>query len=161
MELVMVLILIGIIAVFAAPRMPDITSTNADAFKDKLRADIRYAQNLAMSRNQRCRVYFNTAPSPVPDGYAVVNDLDGDAIWGEAGEFAMDPAGTGNLSVVLNTGDYSNITISTGACVPAVGGFTEFNSLGVSTTGGGAITVCANGVAVGAVVIAAETGAVN
>ncbi|HAK60447.1 MAG TPA: hypothetical protein DCO77_08710, partial [Nitrospiraceae bacterium] len=75
-ELVMILVLVGIIAAVAVPRMSDVTGTNASAFAGKLRADIRYAQNLAMTENQRYRVYVNTAPSPAA-GYAVVNDADG------------------------------------------------------------------------------------
>ena len=36
-ELVMIIVLLGIIAVFVAPRMPGVTSTKAAAFRDKLR----------------------------------------------------------------------------------------------------------------------------
>jgi len=67
MELVMVIVLIAIVAVFVAPRLGDVTAMKAGAFTSKLRADIRYAQNLAMTRNRRARVYFNgtgTAPNP-------------------------------------------------------------------------------------------------
>jgi MSHA pilin protein MshC len=147
-ELVMVLVLIGIIAVFAAPRLNNLTTTTAGLFADKLRADIRYAQNLAMTRNMRYRVYYNLAPAPVPNGYAVVNDTSGGA-WSSFG-FAQDPAGNGNLSVTLNAGQYAGITISN------AGGFIEFNSLGAPTaaviltiTGGQTVTVTA------------QTGAVN
>lgn len=155
-ELVMVLVLIGILAVFAAPRLGDISTIKADAFVDKLRSEIRYAQNLAMSQNRRYRVYFNTAPAPNP-GYAVVNDANGNGTWGEAGEIARDPAGSGNLNVTLNAGEYAGITVST-----PVGGFIEFTSLGAPTVGGGAaITVFANLVAAGTMTITAQTGAVN
>ena len=65
-ELVIIILLIGILAVFVAPRMLDVTSTKAAAFADKLRADIRYTQNAAMTANRRYRVYVNTAPAPVP-----------------------------------------------------------------------------------------------
>ncbi len=156
LELIMILVLISIISVFAAPRLGDVTSTNAGAFTHKLRADIRYAQNLAMSQNRRFRVYFNTAPSPNP-GYAVVNDLNGNGTWGEAGEVAMDPAKSGNLSIALNAGQYTGITVSTPA-----GGYVEFNSLGSPTVGNGAvITVYSNLVTAGTLTITAQTGAVN
>lgn len=155
-EFVMVIVLIGILAVFAAPRLGNITSTNAGSFTDKLRADIRYAQNLAMSQNKRYRVYFNTAPSPNP-GYAVVNDANGNGTWGEGGEVALDPAGSGNLNVTVNTGQYAGITVSTPA-----GGYVEFNSLGVLTAASNVtITVYANLVAAGTVTVTAQTGAVN
>ena len=151
-----VIVLIGIIAVFVAPKLGDVTSTKAGAFASKLRVDIRYAQNLAMSQNRRYRVYFNTAPAPNP-GYAVVNDADGNTTWGEVGEVALDPAGSGNLNVTLNAGQYAEITVSTPA-----GGFIEFDSLGAPTVGGGVVlTVIANGVAAGTMTITAQTGAVN
>lgn len=160
-ELVMVIVLIGILAVFVAPRLPSVTTTNAGAFVDKLRADIRYAQNLAMTRNQRYRVYFSTAPSPVPNGYAVVNDANANGTWGEAGEVALDPAGSGNLSITLNVGQYAGITFS---AVGFAGNYVEFNSLGVPYDGGGAlaanksVTVSPVGMTV---TVAAQTGAVN
>lgn len=156
----MVLVLIGIISVFAAPRLGDITSTNAGAFAHKLRADIRYAQNLAMSTNQRYRVYFNAAPSPNP-GYAVVNDANGNGAWGEAGEVAMDPARGGNLSIALNAGQYAGITFS---AVGFSGNYIEFNSLGVPYDSGGALIVNKNvTISPGGatVTVTAQTGAVN
>jgi prepilin-type N-terminal cleavage/methylation domain-containing protein len=148
-ELVMVLVLIAILAAFVAPKLGDVTTTKAGAFHDKLRADVRYAQNLAMTQNQRYRVYYNLAPAPNP-GYAVVNDANGNGTWGEAGEFALDPAGGGNLSVTLNVGQYAGVTI------PTAGGFIEFNSLGVPTA---AVTLPITGGQT--VTIIAETGAVN
>ena len=153
-ELVMIIVLVGIIAFTVAPRLGDTTSTNSSAFADKLRADIRYAQNLAMTENQRYRVYVNTAPSPAPNGYAVMNDTNGNGTWGEAGEIAQDPAGTGSLSVTLNTGKYSGITVSTPA-----GGYIEFNSLGSPTVGGGAVVTVSPGGST--VTITVQTGAVN
>jgi Tfp pilus assembly protein FimT len=145
----MVIVLLGILAAFVAPNLGNITTSKAGAFSDKLRADIRYAQNLAMTRNMRYRVYYNLAPAPNP-GYAVVNDANGNGTWGEAGEIALDPAGGGNLSVTLNAGQFAGITITN------AGGFIEFNSLGVPTaaailtiTGGQTVTVTA------------QTGAVN
>ena len=150
-ELVIIIILIGIIAVVVAPKLGDVTTTKASSFRDKLKADIRYAQNLAMSQNRRYRVFFNTAPSPNP-GYAVVNDANGNGTWGEAGEIAMDPAGGGNLSITLNAGQYAGITVSTPA-----GGFIEFNSLGAPTAAA-TLTITPGGQTV---TITAQTGAVN
>jgi MSHA pilin protein MshC len=144
-ELVMVIVLIGIIAVYAAPRLSNVTDTKAGAFVDKLRADIRYAQNLAMTRNQRYRVYCNGSGGGAPaSGYIVVNNA--------TGEIALDPAGGGNLIVTLNTGNYAGITVSTPA-----GGFIEFNSLGVPTAAA-TLTIAPGGQQV---TITAQTGAVN
>lgn len=151
-ELIMVLVLIGIIAVFAAPRLGSIASTNASVFADKFRSDIRYAQTLAMTQSRRYRVYINTAPSPNP-GYSVVNDANGNGIWGEAGEVAINPAGGGSLSIALNAGNYAGITVSTPA-----GGYIEFDSLGRPTGGGVALTVSPGG---SVITITETTGAVN
>jgi MSHA pilin protein MshC len=160
-ELVMIIVLIGIVAAFAAPRLGNITSANAGSFADKLRADLRYAQNLSMTGNQRYRMYLNAAPAPA-SGYAVVNDANADG-WGTtgAGEHALDPAGSGSLRVTLNAGDFTGITA--GAPANGAGGFVEFNSLGSPTVGGiTTIRVYANGVAVGNdIIISAQTGAVN
>jgi|SRR3990172_7036447 MSHA pilin protein MshC len=139
-ELIMVIVLIGIIIVVVSPKLGDVTDTKAAALADKLRADIRYAQNLAMTTSQRHRVYINTAPGPTPDGYSVVNVATGLVV--------QDPAG-GNLSVVLNAGDYAGITVSPNAVI-------EFNSLGSPTTGGTNLT--AGGTTI---TVTAETGAVN
>jgi MSHA pilin protein MshC len=161
-ELVMVIVLIGILAVIAAPKLPNITTTNAGAFADKLRADIRYAQDLAMARGLRYRVYFNAVPAPA-QGYAVVNDANGNGTWGEAGEIASDPAGSGNLTVTLNTGNYAGITISV---VGFTGSYVEFNSLGVPFDGGGVLAAAKSVTATGGtanwtVTVQAQTGAVN
>jgi len=153
-ELVMVIILVSIIAVFAAPRLSNVSITESGVFKDKLRADIRYAQNLAMTQNQRYRVYINTAPGPTPNGYAVMNDANGNGIWGEANEIAQDPAGGGNLVVVLNSGTYAGITVSTPA-----GGYIEFDSLGQPTAGAGAVLTISPGGST--ITITSQTGAVN
>jgi prepilin-type N-terminal cleavage/methylation domain-containing protein len=150
-ELVMVIVLIGILAAFAAPQLGNMFATKSGGVASKLRADIRFAQNLAMSQNRRYRVFFNTAPSPA-SGYIVVNDANGNGTWGEAGEIAQDPAGRGSLSVTLNTGDYVGITVSTPA-----GGFIEFNSLGVPTAAA-VLTINPGGQQV---TITAQTGAVN
>jgi MSHA pilin protein MshC len=165
-ELVMVIVLIGILAAFAAPKFRNITTTNAGAFTDKLRADIRYAQNLAMTRNKRARVYFNgtgTAPNP---GYAVVIDTNG-ACSGFIP--AADPARGVSLSVILNTGNYAGITVTPTAGMNCL----EYDSLGrpyncnavpancLSPSSGLVISVNANAVAVGAVTVTAQTGAVN
>jgi len=153
-ELVMVIILVSIIAVFAAPRLSNVSTTKSGILTDKLRADIRYAQNLAMTQNQRYRVYVNTAPGPTPNGYAVTNDANGNGTWGEANEIAQDPAGGGNLIVVLNSGTYAGITVSTPA-----GGYIEFDSLGRPTAGAGAVLTISPGGST--ITITSQTGAVN
>jgi MSHA pilin protein MshC len=168
-ELVMVMVLIGILAAFATSKLGSMTTANAAAFADKLRADIRYAQDLAMTRNSRTRVYFNgTGTAPNPAGYAVV--IDTSALHDCSGFTpAVDPAGSVSLSVVLNTGNYAGITVT-----PTPGmNCLEYDSLGrpyncnavpancLSPSSGLMISVNANAVAAGTVTVTAETGAVN
>jgi prepilin-type N-terminal cleavage/methylation domain-containing protein len=152
-ELVIIIILIAIVAVVVAPKLGDVTTTKASSFRDKLKTDIRYAQDLAMTRNTRYRVYFNGSGAGAPaNGYIIVSDSNANGTWGETGEIAMDPAGGGNLSVTLNTGQYAGITVSTPA-----GGFIEFNSLGVPTAAV-TLTITPGGQTV---TVTAQTGAVN
>jgi len=160
-ELVIILVLLSIVAVIFAPKMLDVKSMNAGAFADKLRADTRYAQTLAMTRNQKYRVYFNASPAPVPNGYAVVYDASTAKNWSSFG-YAQDPVNGGNLSVTLGAGQYTGITITSPAA-----GYIEFNSFGAPTAGGGFSfvggigTITINASAATAVTIADQTGAVN
>ena len=146
-ELIMVIVLIGIIAVFIAPRLGDMTSTKAAAFRDKLRADIRYAQNLAMTRNQRGRVTFTANSYSVTIG----------------GNPAFDPARGGNLSVTLGSGDYVGLSFT---AIGFTGSYVEFDSLGVPYDGGGTLAAAKSVTVTGggsnySVTVQPQTGAVN
>ncbi len=158
-ELVMVMVLIGILAVFAAPKLGNITSTNAGAFTDKLRADVRYAQNLAMTETARTRVNFSTT------SYSVLTSPGGTC---NSFNTAVDPATGGPYSVTLNAGSYAGITLT----LPAMTCL-EYDSLGrpynctglgnVCSTNPAGMTVTVNGNAVpaGSITITPQTGAVN
>jgi Tfp pilus assembly protein FimT len=161
-ELVMVILLIGIIAAFVVPSMGNLTSTKSGSFAGKLRADIRYAQDLAMTRNARARVYFNNTGTAPAAGYAVAQDS---SATGNCSSFAAasDPAGGGNLTVTLNAGTYAGITVTPGfSCL-------EYDSLGKPYNCSGGLGVCSStsaGMTVtinpsGSVVITDQTGAVN
>lgn len=155
-ETVVMLLILGVLAVVAIPRLGNMAGTRGSATARKLQSDIGYAQNLAMTRDLPHRVYFNTAPAPA-SGYAVVNDADGDGTWGEAGEFARDPANSGgNLSVTLNTGNYAGVAISGGSLA---GTFVGFNTLGAPTAGG-TVIVSGGGVSQ-TVVLQPQTGSVS
>jgi type II secretory pathway pseudopilin PulG len=157
--IIVILVILGAVAFLA---LGDMTGTKAPALARRLQSDITYAQRLAMTRHLRYRVYFNAAPAPA-SGYAVVNDADGDSSWGETGEFAPNPAGGGNLSVALNAGTYSGITIS---AVGFTGGFVEFSSLGVPFDGAGQLSAAktvtvAGGSATQTVTVQPQTGRVS
>ena len=161
-ELVMVLVLIGIMAAIAVPRLRDVSSTKAAAFVGKLRADIRYAQNLAMTRGMRTRVSFTGATR-----YDVLSDTTGTC---SAFVSAKDPA-TGqpfmvDLSVAPYTGAGITLTLPPMKCL-------EYNSLGqpynctpllnvcYATASGMTVTINAGAAVAGTVVISSQTGAVN
>jgi MSHA pilin protein MshC len=163
-ELVLVLVLVSILAVFVAPRFGSVTSFTAQALQDKLRAEVRYAQSVAMSRNRRGRIYFNGAGSAPAAGYAAVIDTSG---AGDCSSFIAinDPAGDGALVVALNAGSYTGLTV-----VPARACL-EFDSLGrpydcsaapgsCSTLPAG-LTIDVNGNPSMRILITSQTGAVN
>src|SRR4030067_1775492 len=157
-ELVIIIVLLAIIAAVAIPMMGDETSMKAAATAEKLKSDIRYAQELAMTRNRRTRVDFNGGLAPA-QGYAVAID---NSVSANCSSFAVvaDPSGRGNLSVTLNTGGYRGIQVSAN-CL-------EYNSLGQpytcgagvcsNTASGSSITVSPGGYTI---TVSAETGAVN
>jgi MSHA pilin protein MshC len=142
-ELIMVIVLLSIIAVVAAPRMVNVTSTNAGAFVDKLRVDIRYAQALAMTRNQRIRVTVVAANT-----YRITD---------AAGNTIVDPATGKSYLVTLGAGlSFGVITFN--------GNYVEFDSLGVPYDGAGVLTAVGSVTVVpGALTITVtpQTGAVN
>jgi prepilin-type N-terminal cleavage/methylation domain-containing protein len=144
-ELVIVIVLIVIIAVYVAPRLGDVTAMKAGAFADKLRADIRYAQNLAMTQNQRVRVTF------AANSYSITI----------AGNPIADPASGRNYPVALGAGDYTGISITTPTGFS--GDYVEFNSLGVPYDSGGALAADKSVTVTGGqtVLVTAQTGAVN
>jgi len=159
-ELVMILVLIGIIVAVVVPRLGNVTSTKAGAFVDKLRADVRYAQDLAMTRNTRTRVNFTATT------YAVVSSTTSTC---SAFVAVTDPATGGPFTVTINTGAYTGITLT----LPAMTCL-EYNSLGrpYDCTGLGnvcsanpsldmTVTVNANAVPSGSITIYSQTGAVN
>jgi prepilin-type N-terminal cleavage/methylation domain-containing protein len=162
-ELVMILVLAAILAAVVIPRLGDMTTTKAAAFMDKLRVDIRYAQNLAMTRNLRSRVIFNGTGGAPASGYAVVSGTTSTC------SAFIDPVVGGPVRVTLGAGDYANISIVPGMnCL-------EYDALGQpyncttapapascsTTLSGMAITVKANAATVGTVTITTQTGAVN
>jgi MSHA pilin protein MshC len=66
-ELVAVLVVVGILAVFAAPRLFTTQSITLPALKAQLVASIRYTQTLAMSRGQRYRINFTATTYQITD----------------------------------------------------------------------------------------------
>ena len=163
-ELVLIMLVLAVIAAAVIPRIGDTAAMRMSATARKVQSDIALAQSLAMTGGQRYRVYFNLAPAPAA-GYAVVNDADGDANWGEAGEFARDPVDGASLSVTLNVGNYAGVTIS---AVGFAGSFVEFDTLGRPYSAAGLLAgagptsvTMAGGSATQTVSVAHQTGRVS
>ena len=76
-ELVLVLIVVGVLAVYAMPRLTDAPEVTLSAVGARLAANIRYAQSLAMSRGQRHRVAFTATSYQLAGagGAAIVQPL--------------------------------------------------------------------------------------
>src|SRR3990170_486799 len=62
-ELVMIIVLVTLVVLTAAPRLANIVGVKASATARKLQADFAYAQNLAMTSNRRHRVVFPSTTS--------------------------------------------------------------------------------------------------
>jgi prepilin-type N-terminal cleavage/methylation domain-containing protein len=155
-ELIMVLTLVVILAVFVVPMIfRGGAGVSVSAMSRKIKDDILYAQTLAMQRHKlstpaanpanlvyryRVRFNFNDATNcPGTNNYSIVNDSDFDGIWGEdATESAREPlSGEDFFCVQLNTGDYAGITASAdfGGSTP---GILEFDSFGTPYDSDGA-----------------------
>ncbi len=154
-ELVMVIVLLGILAAYAAPRIGSMATMKGDAFMDKLRADLRYAQNLAMTSGKRSRVDFSTA-----NRYSLSSATTSTCSGFSA---ATDPATGSAFTVTVNTGSYAGITITPSlSCL-------EFDTFGRPYDCAGAGSGCAttsSGMTIavnpgGTVTVTADTGAVN
>ncbi|MBI5970820.1 MAG: prepilin-type N-terminal cleavage/methylation domain-containing protein [Deltaproteobacteria bacterium] len=149
-EVIMVMAVAAILFVAVAPSMlKGAGAVSALSFAKKLRSDMRYAQTLAMTRYKlntppsvnpefRYRIRFNAADAncPYASQYTIVNDADGNGLWGEnpnaagAVESARDPStGDDYFCVRLDSGNFSGFTISAnfGGAEPGV---LEFDTYG-------------------------------
>lgn len=67
LELVTVLVLVGILAVFAAPGLFTVQSITLPSVAAQLVANIRYTQSLSMSQGQRYRINFTATTYQITD----------------------------------------------------------------------------------------------
>lgn len=149
-EMIVVLVIIGIVAAVSLSSLSfDLPGSRLEVAARRLRADIRYAQELAISRSLPHRVRFATNENR----YEIINNV---------GEFARDPFTGRDFTVTLNQGEFRGVTLDPSVILscpdeplPCVG----FNSLGVPT-GGGVITLKASG-ATESVTVVANTGSVQ
>jgi MSHA pilin protein MshC len=76
-EMVMVLVLIGILAAYAIPRFDGFYSIKLDGNMKKIISDIRYCQQMAVSRHANTRIVFD----PSADTYRAEEQPGGAGIW--------------------------------------------------------------------------------
>ncbi len=100
-ELVMVMVMIGIVAVVATPLFQNPVGTRSQAAALRLSSDIRYAQMLAIQTQRTVRVIFDAATN----SYQI-------EILEAAWNVVMNPGTHGNYIVQLNSGDFQNVTLS-------------------------------------------------
>ncbi len=151
-ELIMVVVLVGIIAITVSPLIfRGGTGITVSAMARKIADDIRYTQALAMQRYKlttpsvvnptfRYRIRFNVADTNCTGAnqYTIVNDQDNDGTWGENPnengivESARKPdTGDEYFCVDLeNTREYSGISISADFG-GSVSGVLEFDNMGI------------------------------
>jgi MSHA pilin protein MshC len=60
-ELIMVVVMLGVLAVFAAPKILNTSDLNARGFRDETLALLRYAQKAAIGQRRMVCVTFNTS----------------------------------------------------------------------------------------------------
>jgi MSHA pilin protein MshC len=63
-ELIMVVVMLGVLAVFAAPNILNSSDVNARGFHDETLALLRYAQKAAIGQRRMVCVTFNTGSTP-------------------------------------------------------------------------------------------------
>ncbi len=66
-ELIIVLVMVGVLAVFVAPRTTSTQIITLPAVGERLIATIRYAQSLSMSQGQRYRINFTGSTYQITD----------------------------------------------------------------------------------------------
>ncbi|MBU1871798.1 MAG: prepilin-type N-terminal cleavage/methylation domain-containing protein [Candidatus Omnitrophica bacterium] len=132
-EMVMTILIIGILAAIAIPRFESFYSIKLDGATKKVVSDIRYIQQLALSRHTNCRIDFN----PAANTYSAQEEVPQDSgNWVSA----IDPFTHAALSV-----DFNNHTQYQGIGIDSAGfggsSVLQFNWLGAPQSGGSLVLV--------------------
>lgn len=144
-ELVIVLIVAGLLAVYAIPKLTSPQSITLSAVANQLNGKIRYAQSLSMSQGQRYRINFTASSFGITD---------------MSGGVASLPPTAGTVVTV------SPATLS-GWSPPLTNGYVAFDSRGVpytsatATLASTATLTLTSGSDTASVTIAPETGRVK
>lgn len=101
-EIVMVIVIMGILAVLAIPRFDSFYSAKLNGAAKKMVSDIRYVQQLAISEHANTKIVFNTA----------ANTYTAQKYNGSSWVAITDPFSRGNLTENFNSDpQYSGIDI--------------------------------------------------
>jgi len=138
----MVIVIIGILAAVAVPRFNAFYAIKLDGAMKKVRSDIRYLQQLAISRHADTRIVFNTGGN----SYTAEN-CNGSGASCTAWSPAIDPFTRGSLLTYFNSDpQYGGIDI-TSVVFDGGGSTLRFdwqgvpkNSAGISLTNDGSIS---------------------
>ncbi len=145
-ELVVVILLVGILAVFAAPRWIGTQVLTLPATTAQLAANIRYTQSLAMSQGQRYRINLTATTYQITD---------------MVGGSVLQPVVGGTAPVTI-----AGVTL-TGFNPPLTNNYVAFDTKGVpyisatAVLAGAATITLTAGAETGSIVIAPETGRVQ
>ena len=123
-ELVMVMVIVGILAALAIPRFEGFYAVKLNSAAKKLVTDIRYVQQLAVSRHESYRVLFYTSPQ---NSYEVRKVSDS--------SFAKDPFSRNDFIVAYNTNpQYGGVIVESTNFGPPGG--LQFDWQGIPSAGG-------------------------
>lgn len=116
-ETIMVIVIIGILAAVAVPRFNAFYALKLDGTIKKVRSDIRYVQQLSISRHADSRIEFNTAYNSESYQACYCNESDGVCASGGCGSnnwtYITDPFTRGNLQTYFTTDpQYGGIDIT-------------------------------------------------
>jgi len=103
-ELVIIVLLIGILAVIAVSRVGVVSNFRQEGTLTKVRADLRYAKEYAMNNSCHARVAYDTAGDT---SYTITTDLSGS--WADMEDPTTHVA---PFTVTLNTGNYAGVQIA-------------------------------------------------
>jgi Tfp pilus assembly protein FimT len=140
-ELVMVIVVLGILAVVALPRMSDTSTFRAASFQDEVAAALRYAQKTAVSHRRLVCATFTTttvtltiaAANPaVACGVATLNAPDGNSAFARSldttnvtttavGPIYFQPSGIATSDVAGTTIANFNTTVTGLTAITVVG----------------------------------------
>lgn len=153
-ELIMVIVMLGVLAVFAAPRMFNSSDFYARGFHDETLALLRYAQKTAIAQRRTvcvAMVMGSATPPPMASGTLTIASTAGDA---SCGPNLTGPTGQSPATVTARSGVY--FSVPTGLSTTF-----SFNGLGQPSAGQKFQVGTLSGTAGSPIIVEAETGYVH